>query len=40
MENLIRECFFEGEVKGSPFWRYFFNEESRGNAFWRYFLKE
>ena len=33
MENLIRECFFESEVKGSPFRRYFFDEESRGNAF-------
>ena len=24
MENLIRECFFEGKVKGNPFLECFF----------------
>ena len=38
MGNLIRECFFEGEVKGSPFWICFFEEESRENYFPGYFF--
>ena len=38
MENLIRECFFEGGGKGNPFWGYFFDEESREKHFPGYFF--
>ena len=39
MGNLIREYFFEGEVKGDPFRRYFFEEESSRNPFGGCFFK-
>ena len=39
MENLIRECFFEGKVKGNPFRRYFFEDGSRGNPFLECFFE-
>ena len=40
MGNLIRECFFEGEVKGNPSLGYFFRGEPKGIPFWRYFFDE
>jgi hypothetical protein len=39
MENLIRECFFESEVKGSPSLGYFFEEEFRRNSFLECFFE-
>jgi len=39
MGNLSLEYFFEGNVKGNPFRRYFFDEESMGSLIQEYFFE-